>query len=764
MKYFILLCAAAVIFPSSAISDVADWDLYISQSKINKIVAKGDSLWCATDGGIMLFNLTDSVFTSYFDGLELRSSNIEAVVADENNNIWAGFRSHGIARIRDIDTDPKVNWYTEEYDLINDNVTCLAYVDDEIYYGTANGIGKFVEEMPSDEITLTDSLAGSYIYDILAVNDTILWVAGSKGVSRFNRITFDYSCFPIGFAFSLCSFNGNLYCATSNSIQMFEVDQWVPVGFPSGPDYPLISVASGGGELYCLTTERLYHWDSSLLTWQSVDAAGMSDFFYTEYRIWGGVNLCALEVDNLGNPWIGGFSIRMPGRGVNLCSYDGSEWITMNPGGLNSNIIRQVDMDPEGGVWVSTTHYGVCYNSGNNSWLSYVDSLSYSRYNIAIICDSEGRLWSSALEHPLDMVELGERLAAEDDQWERFSRIEDGISSRHQNIVEDPAGNLWFLSDDVDEMEGEWGIDIVNASLTEWISINPGNSDMPGGNVRDCVFDGSNVYLAINDYGVEVWHTGGFDWSALKDQSDDYWYTIVDGADLSSTVLNALEKSEGDLWVATAGGLVKRTENGDIIEYTSNIIGEERKILNNDIHDIEKDRFGNLWVATSGGLNIVDQGGTVKGIYTTYDYWKANLQIKYPNSVISPLPNADCKSLAFDRVNDKMWIGTINGLAGVDVTISSVRKRALSKLFLYPNPVYPSRGDTGLKISGISESVDVEVYNIEGELVHEKRNVSDGEQIWDILTINGFKAVSGVYIVSIRNSDSSELRKVAVVR
>jgi len=155
MKYLILLCAAAVIFPSSAISDVADWDLYISQSKINNIVAKGDSLWCATDGGILLFNLADSVFTSYFDGLELRSSNIEAVVTDENNNIWAGFRFHGIARIRDVDTNPKVNWYTEEYSLINDNVNCLAYVDDEIYYGTEKGIGKFVEEMPSDEITYT---------------------------------------------------------------------------------------------------------------------------------------------------------------------------------------------------------------------------------------------------------------------------------------------------------------------------------------------------------------------------------------------------------------------------------------------------------------------------------------------------------------------------------------------------------------------------------------------------------------------------------
>jgi hypothetical protein len=361
------------------------------------------------------------------------------------------------------------------------------------------------------------------------------------------------------------------------------------------------------------------------------------------------------------------------------------------------------------------------------------------------------------------MVELGERLVADDDHWERFSKDEDRISSRHINIAEDPKGNIWFLSDD-DITANGWGIDIVNASVTEWIHINPGNSDMPGGNVRDCVFDDSNAYLAIDDYGVEKWHTGGFDWPTLKDQSYDYWYTIADGVDLPSTELNALEMNKGDLWIATTGGLVKRTENGDFITYTSDIIEEEQKILNNDVHDVEMDRFENLWVATSGGLNIVDQTGVVKGIYTTYDYWKTNLQITYPNSVISPLPDTYCKSLAYDRVNDKMWVGTSNGIAGIDVNISSAEKIPLSKLFLYPNPVYCSRGDTGLKISGISEPVDVKVYNIEGELVHEKNNISNGEEIWDIRTINGYEVMSGVYIVRLSNSNGSELRKVAVVR
>jgi hypothetical protein len=98
------------------------------------------------------------------------------------------------------------------------------------------------------------------------------------------------------------------------------------------------------------------------------------------------------------------------------------------------------------------------------------------------------------------------------------------------------------------------------------------------------------------------------------------------------------------------------------------------------------------------------------------------------------------------------------------VNISSAEKIPLSKLFLYPNPVYCSRGDTGLKISGISEPVDVKVYNIEGELVHEKNNISNGEEIWDIRTINGYEVMSGVYIVRLSNSNGSELRKVAVVR
>ncbi|HMA76089.1 MAG TPA: T9SS type A sorting domain-containing protein, partial [Candidatus Krumholzibacteriaceae bacterium] len=459
----------------------------------------------------------------------------------------------------------------------------------------------------------------------------------------------------------------------------------------------------------------------------------------------------------------GGESAVRPGRGVHICSYDGGAWITGDPGGLNSNIIRRVDMDPEGGVWVSTTFFGVCYNSGNNEWISYTDSLSYLDYNIALICDSNGRLWSSALERPLDMVELGERLIAEDDIWNRFTRDDDGISSRHINIAEDPAGNIWFLSDDDYPSKG-WGIDIVNASLTEWISITPANSDIDGPNVRDCVFDGSSAYLAINDDGVQVWNTGGFEWSSLKDQSDDYWYTAVDQTDLASTELNALEVIGDNLWVATGGELLKQDGSGNLFIYTSGLTDEKRKILNNEVNDLEKDDFGNIWVATSAGLNIIDRDGEVKGIYTTYDYWRSNLQIKYPNSVISPLPDAYCKSLAFDRVNNKMWVGTGKGLACIDMGILSLEQRPLSELFLYPNPVNCYNGDDELRISGISGSVDVKIYNIEGELVHEKKNISDGEAIWDILTINGFKAVSGIYIVRVIGSNSSEIRKVAVVR
>ena len=88
----------------------------------------------------------------------------------------------------------------------------------------------------------------------------------------------------------------------------------------------------------------------------------------------------------------------------------------------------------------------------------------------------------------------------------------------------------------------------------------------------------------------------------------------------------------------------------------------------------------------------------------------------------------------------------------------------MTDMILYPNPVHAARGDSELRIARISGLVDIRVYNLEGELVHEADGVAEGGVAWDILTLNGYQASSGIYIVQVKGTGGTSMRKVAVIR
>jgi hypothetical protein len=169
-------------------------------------------------------------------------------------------------------------------------------------------------------------------------------------------------------------------------------------------------------------------------------------------------------------------------------------------------------------------------------------------------------------------------------------------------------------------------------------------------------------------------------------------------------------------------------------------------------------------VATSRGLNRISPEGEITGAWTTAALWQAELQFIYPEDVIAPLPNHICRALAYDPSGEYLWIGTENGLARLDISPAAEPDIPLSGAVLYPNPVHRGRGDASLRIARISGTVDIRVYTPEGELVHEVSGVSEGEVAWDLLTLNGYRASSGIYLVVIESAQGRETRKVAVVR
>ncbi len=75
-----------------------------------------------------------------------------------------------------------------------------------------------------------------------------------------------------------------------------------------------------------------------------------------------------------------------------------------------------------------------------------------------------------------------------------------------------------------------------------------------------------------------------------------------------------------------------------------------------------------------------------------------------------------------------------------------------------------SRGDSSLKIGDINAEVLVEIFNVEGDLVHRQTASREGDSVWDFTTESGTIAASGVYVVRISGSGTVITRMISLIR
>jgi hypothetical protein len=760
-----VLAIFAFVTPGAAHSASGDWNMFVSPSAINRIVCLGDSIWCATRGGILIFNRVDSTFVQHLDGLGFRSTDVSGVTRDRRGSVWASFTTSGVARIDHLEGDPSVKLYSATIDgLMSDSITCIASAGEDVYYGSVNGVAKFYDNLHSYEPNLTDSLEGTAVNDLLANGDT-LWVACQKGVALFQRSILSFRMFRMGNVTSLCVHDGAVCCAGTAGVQRFNGSTWVSLGLPGG-SVPR-AVASGSRKLYCITDVRVYEWSGS--AWTNI-TRNLGDIYWAKYLIGSSKTpLRTIAVDSRDAPWVAGLEESYD-RGTYLSAFVNNVWINKAPEHLSQNNIISLAFSPGQGLWASTRHYGITFRSNDGRWISYTKvrtptndkGLSYRSNHTALLFDSQGYLWFNALDYDLDRIKVNDPFDTGDDEWAHFALNTETITSnRFIKAKEDPAGNRWFLSDDDLQQQGKLGINILSANGTSWLNIIPTAGGMAGGSVFDCAFGtGGVVYLALKGYGVQAWYTGGFDWPHLSDLSNDIWRTIIRPDDLASKDLFAIELGgDGAVWLGTASGLV-RYASGAVDSITMKMNPGERGLIGAKAYDLEFDGRGKLWVSTDQGLNRIDQSGNIDA-FTTSDAWRGDL---YPSSVIVPLPSASCGALYYDGAAEALWIGTANGLARLDVSPPVKEEVPLARMILYPNPVHLSRGDQALRIARISSPVSIRVYTLEGELVHEADRVEEKGVAWDLLTLNGFKARSGVYIVRVISGRTSEVRKIGIIR
>lgn len=243
--------------------------------------------------------------------------------------------------------------------------------------------------------------------------------------------------------------------------------------------------------------------------------------------------------------------------------------------------------------------------------------------------------------------------------------------------------------------------------------------------------------------------------------------------------------SRNQLWIGTIRGLRVLFNTTNFINDPEPSVNEiviledgiPTELLSNQfITDIKVDGSDNKWVGT------LDSGifyFSADGQQTIYQFTKDN----------SPLPSNAISDISIDSQSGRVYIATDRGLVSFS-SGGTKPQETLEDVFIYPNPVRPEYDilgfddlnniTNGIKVSGLTENVNVKITDIEGNLVAEAQSrvnqrssrqgynfaIDGGTGIWNGKNLRGNIVASGVYLFLISDLDSFETKvlKLLIVR
>jgi len=761
------------------------WVSHVDPSLISEIVLRSGELYLATSGGLLIYDPSGALLDR-FDNTDGLPSNFLTALVFDNNDLWVGTENAGVARLRPTSGGYNVATFNSNFNgLSDDRINSVTMWGDTIVYGTENGAGLIIQEFPGQRFFESDGLPSDVVNDVLADGDRV-WMATDSGVVYVGGnglVNPASNGLPSPRALSFARTDTAMWVGTTDGVAYWDAgaDAWVAAGL-SGQD--IFSLRFDGQVLWAGARRELHQNNGGGWTTQSVSTV------FATYSLNNNIS----EMKGL-QPMPGGIAFVGIGepvaerRGVHLLRLDGTSFTNITFDGPPSNAVRRLSFDTDESLWASSFSFGVGKLTPANTWFSYnsasgPNELTNRFANLTMLADSRGSKWICTLSRPASPRSLDELIDGNDtdygnDVWNhRLIGADggDGLGSlRNVRGLEDPEGNIWLLSDDEETSSGWWGINILNGTRDEWRQVNPLSTAvavgvMGSGFPTDVAFapDIGGTFVALRSWGVQLWDSGGFTQNELFDFNGDGWSRILRPGDpnvpSTAEMLSIVRRSDGVLFVGTTAGLL-RYDAGQITHIAANR-GFGVGLLGDQVKSLVFDREENLWAATDLGLNRLARDNVFEiESFTTPVAWQTQLSLFFPPSVVSPLVDADCNELAMHPTNNLLYVATEGGLSVLDLSSLASSTTDLSLVYIYPNPVLGSRGDSSLKVGNINSPVNITIYNLEGELVHTARNVTAADPVvWDLMTLSGFIASSGVYLVRISDDSGTVVKTISLLR
>lgn len=288
--------------------------------------------------------------------------------------------------------------------------------------------------------------------------------------------------------------------------------------------------------------------------------------------------------DRYQNVWIG-----LYGSGVNFLTYhtpmfDLIDYQPSNPQhSLTIKSVLSVCQDHDGHIWIGTDGDGLNIFANGSRLTPGVPLLAGLSVQAAV-CDYKGSLWFGCFNDNAYIKLPGAPT---------FKKLFDGYTEDVRSFYEDNNGNMWVCTSN-----GIYQVDISKHIIKAHYSL--------GQNLTRTMLIDRKGRRWVGTFGQGIF---------ICNTKMEIISTIDNTNGLPSNTVNQLTTDQnGNIWAATAEGLVKFDQKDKMTVY-----GWDSGLKNIHIRAIAIDANNNIWVSTNKGISCLKDGETHFSNYTAND-------------------------------------------------------------------------------------------------------------------------------------------------